>query len=96
MTAVAALAYLAVVAGAGGYLLYFELLDRVGPIEINLVGYTVPLFAALSGWVVLGETVAAQMIVGSLVIVVGFVLIKYRTIATELKARIGAADNWRP
>jgi hypothetical protein len=29
--------YLAVVASAGGFLVYFDLLDRLGPIEINLI-----------------------------------------------------------
>jgi drug/metabolite transporter (DMT)-like permease len=37
-----ALIYLVVVASALGFLLYFDLLDRLGPIEINLVSYAAP------------------------------------------------------
>jgi len=48
MTAVVAPVYLAVVAGAGVYLLYFELLNRVGPIKVILIEYAVRLLAALS------------------------------------------------
>lgn len=43
------LAYLALVAGAFGYLLYFELMNRIGAVEINLVGYAASVFAALGG-----------------------------------------------
>jgi drug/metabolite transporter (DMT)-like permease len=71
-----ALGYLAVVSSAFGYLLYFDLLDRLGPIEINLVSYVAPCFAALAGWLALGETVGLPTVIGFLVIVTGFVLIK--------------------
>jgi len=78
--------YLAVVTGAFGYLLYFELLDRLGPVEINLVGYVIPIFAALGGWAVLGETVTVQTAAGFVVIVCGFVLVKHRAILDELRS----------
>ena len=83
-TAVAALGYLAVVAGGLGYLLYFDLLDRLGAVEINLVGYVTPLFAALGGWLLLGERPAPATGVGFLVILAGFVLVKRRAIRAEL------------
>lgn len=83
--ALAGLCYLAIIGGGCGYLLYFELLDRLGPIEINLVGYVVPVFAAVSGWLVLGERVAPRTVVGFLVIVTGFVCIKHRAIVTEIR-----------
>jgi len=35
--ALVAIAYLSVLASAVGYLIYFDLLDRLGAIEINLV-----------------------------------------------------------
>jgi drug/metabolite transporter (DMT)-like permease len=95
MTAVVALAYIVVVSGAGGYLLYFELLDHVGPIETALVGYAVPLFAALSGWVVLGEAVTGRTIVASLVIMLALYSSNTEP-SPELKARTRASDSWRP
>ena len=74
--ALAALAYLALGASAVGYLVYFALLDRLGPVQLNLVSYVTPVFAALTGWVLLGEVLGLLDLVGFLVIVAGFVLVK--------------------
>jgi uncharacterized membrane protein len=70
--AVAALGYLAAVASAAGVLIYFDPLDRLGPIEINLVSYAAPVFAAVGGVVLLGETVGPATVAGFLLIVFGF------------------------
>ena len=78
------LAYLALIAGAGGYLLYFVLLDRIGPVEVNLIGYAAPVFAAIGGWVVLGETIALRTVLGFVVITAGFVLVNHEALAAEL------------
>ncbi|MFT4884353.1 MAG: putative blue pigment (indigoidine) exporter [Natronomonas sp.] len=82
-----ALVYLAIVASAAGFLIYFDLLDRLGPIEINLVSYVAPVFAALTGFLFLGEIIDVPTVVGFLVILVGFVLIKRRAIREELTRR---------
>jgi drug/metabolite transporter (DMT)-like permease len=87
LEATAALAYLAVAASAGGFLIYFDLLDRLGSIEINLVSYVAPVFAAIAGIAVLGEVIDVPTVVGFLVIIVGFVLIKRRAIRQELARR---------
>lgn len=84
---VVAFVYLVPFAGAVGYLLYFDLLDRLGPIEINLVGYVAPVFSAVVGWAALGETLAESTAVGFAVIVVGFVLVKRKSIRAELRTR---------
>jgi len=81
---VASLAYLSILSSALGFLIYFELLDRLGAIEINLVSYVAPVFAALSGWLVLGEVVTIETVAGFVLIVVGFTLLKRRAIAAEL------------
>ncbi len=79
-----ALAYLSIVASALGFLIYFDLLDRLGPVEINLVSYAAPIWAALTGWLVLGEGVTVATGVGFLLIFAGFWVIKREAIATEL------------
>ncbi|MFD1641640.1 DMT family transporter [Halohasta litorea] len=76
--------YLAVFASAVGYVIYFDLLDRLGAIEINLVSYTVPVFAAFSGWLVLSESVDALSALGFAVIFGGFVLLKRETLHERL------------
>ena len=79
-----ALAYLSLAASALGYLLYFDLLDRLGPIEINLVSYVAPLFAALAGWAFLAEMPTVATATGFVLIFAGFVLVKRETIRAEL------------
>lgn len=71
-----ALLYLAVGASAIEFLIYFDLLTRLGPIEINLVSYATPITAALTGLVFLGEVPTIHTAVGFACILVGFVLIK--------------------
>ncbi|WP_323190580.1 EamA family transporter [Halostella sp. PRR32] len=83
--AVAAVVYLSVVASALGFLVYFDLLERLGPIEINLVSYVAPIFAAVSGWLFLGEIIGVPTVVGFLVIFAGFVLIKRRALTEEVE-----------
>jgi drug/metabolite transporter (DMT)-like permease len=83
--ALVSLSYLAVVAGAGGFFLYFWLLERVGPMEVSLLEYVIPVFAAVGGWVVRGETLDAATVVGFGVIFVGFVLVKRESLRAELR-----------
>jgi drug/metabolite transporter (DMT)-like permease len=79
-----ALAYLSLVASAVGFLIYFDLLGRLGAVEINLVSYVAPAFAALAGWVVLDERLSLATAAGFALIFLGFVLIKRRAIREEL------------
>jgi len=83
--AVLALAYLALAASALGFLIYFTLLDRLGPVEINLVSYVAPVFAALSGWLFLDEVVGVPTVVGFLCIFAGFLLVKRAAVREELR-----------
>ena len=91
--AVLALAYLSVVASAAGFLIYFDLLERLGPIEINLVSYVAPVFAAISGWFFLAEGLSVSTVVGFLFILAGFVLIKRRAIQDELRRQHGLVTD---
>jgi len=78
--ALAALAYLSIIASVGGFVAYFRLLDRFGPNEATLVSYGVPMFAALSEWLVLGTVVSGTTVVGFGVILCGFATVKSRAI----------------
>ena len=81
---VLALAYLSLAASALGFLIYFDLLDRLGAVEINLVSYVAPIFAALAGWLFLDERLSAATAVGFALIFAGFLLVKRRAIRGEL------------
>ena len=84
--AVGALGYLALVASAFGFLLYFDLLERLGAVEINMVSYVAPIFTALFGWLYLGEVIDAATVFGFGLIAVGFVLVKRRALREEFAA----------
>lgn len=76
LEAVISLGYLVIVASALGFLIYFDLLERLGPIEINLVSYAVPVTAAITGLIFLAEIPTVFSAIGFLLIIGGFVLIK--------------------
>jgi drug/metabolite transporter (DMT)-like permease len=82
--AVGALAYLAVAASGLGFLVYFDLLDRLGPVEINLVSYAAPVVAAATGLVLLGEVPTVRTAAGFVVICLGFALVKREALVHEL------------
>ncbi|WP_330633245.1 DMT family transporter [Halocatena halophila] len=83
--ALAALGYLSVVAAGVGYLIYFTLLDRIGPVQINLIGYVAPLFAAINGWILLHEQITVSVLLGFLAIIVGFSVVKYDELREEMQ-----------
>ena len=66
--------YLVLGAGVIGYLTYFELLSRVGPVRVNLVAYLEPVTAAMGAWAVLGRAPTATTATGFLLVACGFVL----------------------
>lgn len=72
---IAALLYLAIVSSAIGFVIYFTLLERVGPIRVNLVSNIAPIFAALAGFLYLGEPFEPRMLLAFGLILVGFLLV---------------------
>lgn len=81
---IASLLYLGIVPSALGYLVYFDLLDRLGPIDVNLVSYVNPVFTAIIGWLVLGESVDLLTVAGFLFVFFGFVLLKRKELTWRL------------
>lgn len=90
-TALAVLAFLSVLAGGLGFVIYFDLLDRVGVLEVNLVTYLNPVVALVVGWLFLEETVAVAAVVGLVVVFAGFALVKNKELAAEVARYRGAA-----
>ncbi len=84
LPALVSLVFLGVLASAVAYTIYFTLLDRLGPFEINLVSYVVPVVATVTGVLLLNEPVTAFTVAGFVVIVAGFVLVKRHAIADEV------------
>ena len=79
-TALASFAYLTLLSGVVAFLLYFRLLDKIGPTRLNLVGYLEPVVATLASWAVLGELVSPSTLVGFGVIFAGFAVLNWRQV----------------
>lgn len=66
---------LALVMTAGGNLLYFALIARVGPTRTQVVSFLVPVVALLAGALLLGEPVSGASVAGLAIIFAGVALI---------------------
>ena len=72
---IVSLLYLALVSSAIGFLLYYTLLERVGPIRSNLVSNLAPIFATLAGIAVLHTAFHPLFLVAFAFIAGGFLLV---------------------
>jgi probable blue pigment (indigoidine) exporter len=73
------LLYITLIAGAGGYLLYFRLVRHVGATETTLVAYLEPVAATLVSVLLLGRAIGSTTIIGFLAIAAGFTLVSRET-----------------
>ncbi|WP_434521944.1 DMT family transporter [Halorubrum sp. AS12] len=80
-TSIASLAYLTLLSGVVAFLLYFALLDAVGPSQLHLVGYAEPVVAAVGSWVLLGHLIDAEALIGFVAILAGFLVLERQEIA---------------
>lgn len=70
------LLYLGIITGAGAFLIYFELLDRLGATKINLIGYLEPVSATLLSWIILGHLIDPLTGLGFAAIIGGFICVQ--------------------
>lgn len=70
----AALLALAVLGTAVAYVLFFQLIARLGPSRTVTVAFMVPVFGVFWGWLCLGETVGLGLIAGGLIVLAGTAL----------------------
>ncbi|MFO8115027.1 MAG: DMT family transporter [Halorubrum sp.] len=83
-TAIVSLAYLTLLSGVLAFLIYFALLDAVGPAQLHLVGYAEPVVAAVGSWVIFGSLIEAEAIVGFVAILAGFLALERHEIAAYI------------
>ena len=93
--AIVAVGYLAVFAGAVAYILYFGLLEAVGPTQSSLVFYASPIVATLGGWLLLGEALSATTVVGFAVVLLGFLIIGFESLAPMARRLVGRSGPQR-
>ncbi|WP_321112809.1 DMT family transporter [Halorussus salinisoli] len=90
-TALASFAYLTLLSGVVAFLLYFRLLEQIGPTKLHLVGYLEPVVATLVSWAVLGELVSSSTLVGFAAIFAGFAVLNRNAMRT-LVATVRSSD----
>jgi drug/metabolite transporter (DMT)-like permease len=84
-TVIAAVGVVGVFSTAVGYPIFFALIRRIGSVRANLVAYSVPIFAAITGWVLFGVGVNPTTALGFVVVVAGVSLLERRVVAAELR-----------
>ena len=67
----AALIGLAVLCTAWAYLLFFKLINEIGPSRALTVTFLIPIFGMLWGWLFLHEAITTDMLICTAVIVAG-------------------------
>lgn len=60
------LAYMSLIGGALTYILWFRGLARIDPSQVSLLGVLSPLSAVILGWLLLGETLTPNQMLGAL------------------------------
>jgi len=73
--AMAALAYLIVFGSCFAYAAYIWLLHEVSPSALGTYAYINPLVAVVLGWLLLQETLSAKQLAGTVVILIGVMLV---------------------
>lgn len=74
-----ALLWLGLLGSCLAYILYFDLLHKIGPTRVSLVTYIPPLVGVLLGIIFLGEPFYWQAIVGALLILSGISVVNVKT-----------------
>ena len=73
-------AALAVFSSALAFILYFRLIDSIGPVKTASVNYLTPLFGVAGGVLVLGEPLSANLLIGLAMILAGVTLLFGRSL----------------
>jgi drug/metabolite transporter (DMT)-like permease len=76
----AALAWTVLPTSVYGFLVWNTVMPRVGPVAATNVFYLLPLFGALSAWVVLGEKLTLAQMIGGMIIIAGLIVLRWETL----------------
>jgi drug/metabolite transporter (DMT)-like permease len=84
-----ALAWLGLLGSCVAYLLYFGLLQSVGPTRATVVTYVFPVVGVFLGVLFLGETLDQHLGIGALLVVAGIVAVNWKPRAAPVPASAG-------
>jgi drug/metabolite transporter (DMT)-like permease len=75
LKATAALITVAVTASSLAYVLYFKLVDEIGPTKALTTEFMVPVVAVIIGYLLLDETMTMNQLLGATIIITGCALV---------------------
>jgi drug/metabolite transporter (DMT)-like permease len=93
LAAVGALLALGALSTAVAYLLYFRLLERVGPTKTTTVTYLIPIVGMLGGALVLHERLTGGMLAGLALVLGSVLLVNEVRVGVLLGRRVPARSN---
>lgn len=76
--ALAALLYLVVFGSCITFVLYYDLLKHMAPVQLSTLSFIIPVIATLMGWLVLNERLAPHSLTGAAAVVLGVALLHRR------------------
>ena len=92
----AAVAILAVLCTAAGFLVFAALIDEIGPVRSTVITYINPAVAAVLGVLVLNETFSVTMGIGLALVILGSTLATRRSPAGDEESPASAEAAWQP
>ncbi|MBI4467596.1 MAG: EamA family transporter [Acidobacteria bacterium] len=78
LVAFVALLYLVVFGSCVTFVLYYDLLKHMTPVQMSTLSFVIPVIATGAGWLVLGETLGPYTLAGAAAVVLGVALLHWR------------------
>lgn len=79
-----AILYISILATGVGNYMWYRIVQELGPSKIAPFSLLIPIFGILGGWLILDELINKLQIIGIFTIIIGLILIQYKTIKTFL------------
>jgi drug/metabolite transporter (DMT)-like permease len=89
----ASIVLLGVVGTGAGYVIYFRLINDVGATTASTVNYLIPVIAVLAGTVMLRESITLEMVLGTIVVLLGLAVAERRIDPSRLRRRPAPAER---
>jgi len=87
---------LGVVGTGAGYVIYFRLINDLGATTASTVNYLVPVTAVLIGTVTLQESITPEMVLGTIIVLLGLAVAERRVDLSRLRRRLIPVVPARP
>jgi len=90
--AILSISYLAVFGTIGAFTVYYWLLKRINAVILSLSSFVTPIIAIILGWIILGEKLSEQVLLGTLFVLMGILFGNFKAIKKYYLSRNGSVD----